>query len=183
MPDILTMAKGLTSAYMQLGAVGLRRRSPSTSPTSVVPRRPDLQQPPAGLRRGAGDDRRLRRRGLIERARQTGALMAELLADLAARHPSVGARPLDRPVRDRRAGAQPRTRKPMAPFNGTSPEMAALGRFFRQEGLYTFVRWNYVLHQPAAVRSPRPSCAKGSRSSIAASRRAMRPSRPEAADE
>jgi taurine--2-oxoglutarate transaminase len=36
----------------------------------------------------------------------------------------------------------------MAPFNGTSPDMAALGRFFRQEGLFTFVRWNYFFTNP-----------------------------------
>jgi taurine--2-oxoglutarate transaminase len=26
--------------------------------------------------------------------------------------------------------------------------MAALGKFFRQEGLYTFVRWNYFFANP-----------------------------------
>ena len=36
----------------------------------------------------------------------------------------------------------------MAPFNGTSDEMAALGKFFRQEGLYTFVRWNTFFTNP-----------------------------------
>jgi taurine--2-oxoglutarate transaminase len=36
----------------------------------------------------------------------------------------------------------------MAPFNGSSPEMAALAAFFRQEGLYTFVRWNYFFTNP-----------------------------------
>jgi taurine--2-oxoglutarate transaminase len=36
----------------------------------------------------------------------------------------------------------------MAPFNGTSPEMQALGKFFRQEGLYTFVRWNTFFANP-----------------------------------
>ena len=40
------------------------------------------------------------------------------------------------------------TREPMAPFNGTSPEMQALGKFFRQEGLYTFVRWNTFFTNP-----------------------------------
>ena len=39
-------------------------------------------------------------------------------------------------------------RTPLAPFNGTSPEMAALGKFFRDEGLYTFVRWNYFFTNP-----------------------------------
>jgi taurine--2-oxoglutarate transaminase len=36
----------------------------------------------------------------------------------------------------------------MAPFNGSAPEMVALGRFFRQEGLYTFVRWNSFFTNP-----------------------------------
>ena len=36
----------------------------------------------------------------------------------------------------------------MAPFNASSPEMAALGKFFRQEGLYTFVRWNTFFTNP-----------------------------------
>jgi taurine--2-oxoglutarate transaminase len=36
----------------------------------------------------------------------------------------------------------------MAPFNGSSPEMAALGRFLRQEGLYTLVRWNSFFTNP-----------------------------------
>ena len=40
------------------------------------------------------------------------------------------------------------TMEPMAPFNGTSPEMQALGKFFRQEGLYTFVRWNTFFTNP-----------------------------------
>ena len=65
-----------------------------------------------------------------------------------ARHPSVGAvRSIGlfgivELVRNRQ------TREPMAPFNGTSPEMAALGKFFRQEGLYTFVRWNTFFTNP-----------------------------------
>jgi taurine--2-oxoglutarate transaminase len=40
------------------------------------------------------------------------------------------------------------TREPMAPFNGTAPEMQALGKFFRQEGLYTLVRWNTFFTNP-----------------------------------
>jgi taurine--2-oxoglutarate transaminase len=36
----------------------------------------------------------------------------------------------------------------MAPFNGTSPEMKALQQFFRDEGLYTLVRWNTFFTNP-----------------------------------
>ena len=41
----------------------------------------------------------------------------------------------------------------MAPFNGTSDEMAAIGKFFRNEGLYTFVRWNYFFTNPPLIIS------------------------------
>jgi taurine--2-oxoglutarate transaminase len=41
-----------------------------------------------------------------------------------------------------------RTKQPMAPFNGSSEEMAALGKFFREQGLYTLVRWNSFYTNP-----------------------------------
>ena len=74
--------------------------------------------------------------------------MKQLMEKLAEKHPSVGAARsiglfgLVELVRDRR------TRAPLAPFNGASEEMAALGRFFRQEGLYTMVRWNTFFTNP-----------------------------------
>ena len=77
-----------------------------------------------------------------------GAVMRALMDDLQARHPSVGiARSIGlfgivELVRDRR------TRQPMAPFNGSSDEMVALGRFFREHGLYTFVRWHTFFTNP-----------------------------------
>ena len=85
---------------------------------------------------------------LIDNARRMGAVMKDLMADLARRHPSVGAARsiglfgLFELVRDTAK------KTPLAPFNGTSDEMAALGKFFRQEGLYTFVRWNTFFTNP-----------------------------------
>jgi taurine--2-oxoglutarate transaminase len=85
---------------------------------------------------------------LIENAKSMGDLMRSLLADLERRHPCVGALRsiglfgIVELVRDRE------TREPMAPFNGSAPEMQALGRYFRQEGLYTFVRWNTFFTNP-----------------------------------
>ena len=86
--------------------------------------------------------------GLIENARKMGAILKELGAELQAKHPSVGAvRSIGlfgivELIRSRK------TRQPMAPFNGTSEEMVALGRFFRERGLYTFVRWNTFFTNP-----------------------------------
>ena len=61
-PDLMTMAKGLTSAYVPLGAVGMRRAYRRSLPGEGVQRRPHLQQPSARLRHGAGHHQGLRRR-------------------------------------------------------------------------------------------------------------------------
>jgi taurine---2-oxoglutarate transaminase len=85
---------------------------------------------------------------LIENTRKMGAIMKQLGAELQAKHPSVGAvRSIGlfgivELIRSRK------TRQPMAPFNGTSEEMAALGKFFCEHGLYTMVRWNTFYTNP-----------------------------------
>ena len=38
--------------------------------------------------------------------------------------------------------------EPLAPYNGTSEPMMKLARFFREQGLYTFVRWNTFFTNP-----------------------------------
>jgi taurine--2-oxoglutarate transaminase len=147
-PDLLSMAKGLTSAYVQLGAVGLRRPLADFFRDRVFAGGLTYNSHPLGCAAALATIAVYEEDRLVERARERGRLMASLLAELAARHPSVGAvRSIGlfgivELVRNRQ------TREPMAPFNGTSPEMAALGRFFRQEGLYTFVRWNTFFTNP-----------------------------------
>jgi taurine--2-oxoglutarate transaminase len=147
-PDIITMAKGLTSAYVQLGAVGMRRKIADHFASTPFPSGLTYNSHTLGCATALAAIGVIEQDGLIERARKTGYLMADLLTDLAARHRSVGAvRSIGlfgivELVRNRE------TMEPMAPFNGTSPEMAALSKFFRDEGLYTIVRWNYFFTNP-----------------------------------
>ena len=147
-PDIITMAKGLTEAYVQLGAVGHAAADRGSFQGQGVLRRAHLQQPSAGLRGGAGDDPGLRR-GQAARQRAPDGRGDEGAARGSRRAASVGRRGaiiglfgLVELVRDRAK------KEPLAPFNGTSEEMAALSKFFRQEGLYTFVRWNTFFTNP-----------------------------------
>jgi taurine--2-oxoglutarate transaminase len=147
-PDLLTMAKGLTSAYVPLGAVGLRRPIADHFRNRVFAGGLTYNSHPLACAAAFATIAVYEEDGLIARAKRMGGLMATSLADLAARHPSVGAvRSIGlfgivELIRDRA------TREPMAPFNGSSPEMVALSKFFRQEGLYTFVRWNTFFTNP-----------------------------------
>ncbi|HXY52429.1 MAG TPA: aminotransferase class III-fold pyridoxal phosphate-dependent enzyme [Terriglobales bacterium] len=147
-PDLMTMAKGLTSSYLPLGAVGLRHHIAQHFQNQVFYGGLTYNSHPMGCAAALATIRVYEEDGLIENARKMGAVMTQLLSDLQARHPSVGAvRSIGlfgvvEVVRSRRA------RQPMAPFNGTSDEMIALGRFFREQGLYTFVRWNTFFTNP-----------------------------------
>ena len=147
-PDLLTMAKGLTSAYVQLGAVGMRQEIADKFRSKPFPGGLTYNSHPLACACALANLAVYEEDNLIERAAHTGRLMRQLMDDLDARHPSVGATRsiglfgVIELVRNRE------TREPMAPFAGTSPEMAALGKFFREHGLFTFVRWNYFFTNP-----------------------------------
>ena len=147
-PDMLTMAKGLTSAYVQLGAVGMRRPVADHFKDKVYYGGLTYNSHPLACAAALATLQVYEDDHLIEQARRMGVVMKELLADLQKRHPSVGAARsiglfgLVELVRDRAK------RQPLAPFNGTSDEMQALSRFFRDQGLYTFVRWNTFFTNP-----------------------------------
>jgi taurine--2-oxoglutarate transaminase len=147
-PDLISMAKGLTSAYVQLGAVGMRRHIADHFEKNVFYGGLTYNSHPLACAAALATIAVYEEDRLIENSRSMGAVMRGMLEDLQGRHPSVGA--------TRNIGLfgivelvrNPVTREPMAPFNGTSPEMQALGKFFRTEGLYTFVRWNTFFTNP-----------------------------------
>lgn len=147
-PDLITMAKGLTSSYLPLGAVGLRHHIAAYFQDKVFYGGLTYNSHPMGCAAALATIRVYEEDGLIQNAKKMGQLLKQLLTELASRHPSVGAVRsiglfgLVELVRNRR------TREPMAPFNGSSEEMAALGRFFLEQGLYTFVRWNTFFTNP-----------------------------------
>jgi taurine--2-oxoglutarate transaminase len=147
-PDLISMAKGLTSAYVQLGAVGMRRAIAEHFQNNFFYGGLTYNSHPLACAAGLATIAVYEEDKLIENTREMGRLMRTLMDDMQSRHPSVGTTRniglfgIFELVRNRE------TREPLAPFNGTSPEMQALGKFFRQEGLYTLVRWNTFFANP-----------------------------------
>jgi taurine--2-oxoglutarate transaminase len=142
------MAKGLTSAYVQLGAVGMQRRIADHFEKNVFYGGLTYNSHPLACAAALATIAVYEEDQLIENARKMGAVMRGLLEDLQSRHPSVGATRSIGLFGIVEVVRNPATREPMAPFNGSSPEMQALGKFFRAEGLYTFVRWNTFFTNP-----------------------------------
>ena len=147
-PDLLTMAKGLTSAYVPLGAVGMRRQIADHFADKVFYGGLTYNSHPlACAAANATLDVYVEDR-LIENARRMGAIMRELMKKLEERHEIVGATRsiglfgIVELVKSRK------TMEPLAPFNGSSEPMKKLAKYFRENGLYTFVRWHTFFTNP-----------------------------------
>ncbi len=147
-PDIITMAKGLTSSYVPLGAVGMRPRVAEHFEKNVFYGGLTYNSHPLACAAALGTIQAYEEDDMIGNARRMGEVMRAHHQELADKHPSVG---LTRSiglfgilelVRDRR------TMEPLAPFNGTSDEMKAIARYFREHGLYTFLRWHSIMTNP-----------------------------------
>ncbi|MDL2336029.1 MAG: aminotransferase class III-fold pyridoxal phosphate-dependent enzyme [Chloroflexota bacterium] len=147
-PDLITMAKGLTASYLPLGAVGMRRSVAETFRDKVFYGGLTYNSHPMGCAAALATIGVYEEDGLIDRAAMMGEVMARHHADLMARHPSVGA------VRNIGLFGMidvVRSRdpfEPMAPYNGTSDEMKAIAKHCRDNGLYTMYRWNGIHTNP-----------------------------------
>lgn len=153
-PDIMTMAKGLTSGYAPLGAVAMKPEIAAYFDQRVYEGGLTYNGHPLSLAAAIATINVMQEDRLVERAAETGQVMADMLAELVDRHPSIGdARSIGlfgivELVRDRK------TREPMAPFNGASVEMTALKKYMLDHGVFLYTHWHTVLLIPPLIITP-----------------------------
>jgi taurine--2-oxoglutarate transaminase len=150
-PDIITMAKGLTSAYAPLGAVAMRPEIAAAFDERVFESGLTYTSHPISLAAAVANIRVLQQDRIVEHAAALGPVLKRMLSDLGESHPSVGdVRSIGlfgiiELVRDRR------TREPLAPWNSSSAEMAALKKFCLDHGLYVYTHWHTLLIVPPLI--------------------------------
>ena len=150
-PDIMTIAKGLTSAYLPLGAIVVNDEIAAHFEDNVLYAGLTYGAHPVSCAAALATIQVYQEDHLIENARKMGQILTAEMARLQDKHPSVGeVRSIGlfgifELVKNRQ------TREPMAPFNATPAEMgpmAQLGAFLRERGLFTLVRWNTFFVNP-----------------------------------
>jgi taurine---2-oxoglutarate transaminase len=147
-PDIITMAKGLTSSAVPLGAVGLRPSVHRYFDEHVFWGGLTYNSHPLACAAALATISVYEEDGLIDRSRKLGEVMADHHHELFEKHASIGlVRNLGlfgilELVRSRE------TMEPMAPFNGSSDEMKAVADRLDERGLFTMVRWNGIMTNP-----------------------------------
>ena len=147
-PDLITCAKGLTSSYVPLGAVGLSPRVAEYFEDHVFPGGLTYNSHPVALAAALATIRVYEEDGLIEHAKKMGEVMRGHHEELRARHPSVAACRSIGLFGCLELVRNPTTGEPMAPFNSSSPEMAELLRFMLDNGVFVSLHWNQVMTNP-----------------------------------
>ena len=150
-PDIITMAKGLTSAYAPLGAVAMKPEIAAAFDEHAFESGLTYTSHPISLAAAVANINVMRDDKLVEHAASMGPVLKRMLTDLGEAHPSVGeVRNIGlfgilELVKDRN------TKEPMAPWNGSSPEMTALKKYCLDNGLFLYTHWHTVLIIPPLI--------------------------------
>jgi len=146
-PDILTMAKGLTSSYMPLGVMGLSDRIANHFRENVFYGGLTYNAHPMCLAAADAVIDVIENEQLVERSARMGEVMRGHMTRLKAKHRSVrehrniglfGIIELGKNTRGER----------LVPYAGSHPVMAKLGKFFRDNGLFTLLQWGGVMCNP-----------------------------------
>jgi taurine--2-oxoglutarate transaminase len=147
-PDLMTMAKGLTSSYLPLGAVAMRDHIAEALESKMFYGGLTYSSHPVSLAAALATIEVYEEDDLVGNAARMGEVMRRHHEDLAARHPSVGAhRSIGLfGILDLVRSQDPWT--PITPFNGTSDEMKAIARYFKDNGLYTMMANNSIHTNP-----------------------------------
>jgi len=150
-PDMMTMAKGLTSAYAPLGAVAMKPEIAAAFDERVFESGLTYTSHPISLAAAVANIQVIKDDRIVEHAAAMGPVLHKLLTDLGESHPSVGeVRSIGlfgilELVRNRA------TKEPMAPWNSSSPEMVAFRKYCVEHGLFLYTHWHTALIIPPLI--------------------------------
>jgi taurine--2-oxoglutarate transaminase len=150
-PDLITMAKGITSGYVPLGAVVVSERIAKHFEDNKLWCGLTYSAHPLSCAAGVAVVKVYEQDGLIENAAEVGKHLGVGLETLKSSHPSVGdvryigLFSVIEIVKDKS------TKEPMATRNAKGAElkiMSEIGAYLREHGLFTFIKANLIFIVP-----------------------------------
>lgn len=149
-PDLITFAKGVTSGYVPLGGVAINDAIYSTFADRAYPGGLTYSGHPLACAAAVATLNVMEDEGMVANAARIGSeVLGPGLADLAARHPSVGEVRGLGVFQAIELVANPETREPLAPYGGSSPAMNAVIAACKSGGLLPFANFNRIHAVPA----------------------------------
>ena len=151
-PDLMVMAKGLTSGYVPLGGVMVTGEVADFFEDHPLWAGLTYSAHALACAAGIANLEVYKEQNLIENARQMGKVLRSGLVNLAEKYACIGdvrgtgLHQVIELVKNRQ------TREPMSGFNQPPSEpMRAAAASLREQGMHTFVRWNWIFSAPPLI--------------------------------
>jgi taurine--2-oxoglutarate transaminase len=150
-PDILTVAKGINSGYVPLGAMVVNEKLADWVQDRFFAGGLTYSGHVLACAAAVASIEAFQEEGVVENSAAMGEVLGSELAKLAERHPSIGevrGKGLFwgiELVRDRE------TREPLVPFNASGEDLAPVTQIAKaamERGLYLMTHWNVILVVP-----------------------------------
>jgi taurine--2-oxoglutarate transaminase len=150
-PDIISLAKGINSGYVPIGAMVVREPIANWVRDKYFAGGLTYSGHPLACASAIASIEAFKEEGIVENAAEMGGVFAEQLRGLEERHPSIGdVRGLGcfwgiELVKDRK------TREPLVPFNASGEAFTPVARVSKaaiERGLYLMTHWNVIMVCP-----------------------------------
>jgi taurine--2-oxoglutarate transaminase len=150
-PDMITMAKGLTCGYLPFGCLMVSDKIAAKFGDQVLPLGLTYSAHPVSCAAALETLKIYEDENLFDNARRMGKYIDQKVEKLKAKHPSIGDWRNTGLLGCIELVKNRNTKEPMAPFNASAAEMAVMNKVaakIRELGMYTFVRWSYIFIAP-----------------------------------
>jgi taurine---2-oxoglutarate transaminase len=150
-PDILTVAKGINSGYVPLGAMVINRKLADWVQDKYFAGGLTYSGHVLACAAGIASIEAFQEEGIVENSAALGEVLGDRLRELMERHESIGevrGKGLFwgiELVRDRE------TREPLVPFNASGEAFAPVAKLMKaamERGLYLMTHWNVIIVAP-----------------------------------
>lgn len=150
-PDIMTLAKGLTNGYLPLGAVAVTEKISQELYQQPLSCGLTYLAHPLSCACAKASIEVLKEEKIIENCQSMGEILAKELETLKQKHPCIGdARSLGL-MACLELVKNKKTKEPLVPYGAKGKAMALskeISKRLREKGLFTIVRWSFLLITP-----------------------------------
>jgi len=150
-PDIMCFAKGLTCGYIPLGGMIIKEELIDKFNDKPLPLGLTYSAHAVACAAAIEVLQIYEDENLISNAATMGKYMESKIEKMKEKHPSIGDYRTTGLLGCIELVKNRKTKEPMAPWNATADEMAVMNKVnakLLQEGLFTFVRWNFIFTAP-----------------------------------
>jgi taurine---2-oxoglutarate transaminase len=150
-PDIMTMAKGVNSGYVPLGAVGLSDDIFKIIEDKMLYCGLTYSGHPLACAASIATINAYREEKIIENAKNMGIIMGSLMQEMKKKHKCVG------DVRNQglfgclELVKSRKTKEPLVPWNSTGEVMVQINGSLLENGVSMYLRWNYMFVAPPLI--------------------------------